>query len=135
MNDPTPKELFLESLNRCTLSSEFISTFYDRFVASSPEVRKKFARTDFAKQNRMLLKSLKLAAAATAGDPEGLQEITARAESHDRHHLNVKPHLYELWRTALFETARRYDKRWDTATETAWITILGHVIHRMVKFY
>lgn len=135
MDKSTPKEMFLESLNRCTLSSEFISMFYDRFVASSPEVRRKFAHTDFAKQNRMLLKSLKLAAAATAGDPEGLQEITARAESHDRHHLNIKAHLYELWRIALLETARRYDKQWDTATEAAWNTILGHVIHRMVKFY
>ncbi len=135
MVETTPKEIFRKSLERCTQSSEFIPTFYDRFVASSPEVRRKFAHTDFAKQNKMLLRSLKLAAAATAGDSEGLREITERAESHDRHHLNIKAHLYELWRTALLETARRFDKQWDTATEAAWKTILGHVIRRMIKFY
>lgn len=135
MASTTPKEIFLKSLERCTQSSEFIPTFYDRFVASSPEVRRKFAHTDFAKQNKMLLRSLKLAAAATAGESEGLREITERAEPHDRHHLNIKAHRYELWRTALLETARRCDKQWDTVTEAAWKTILGHVIRRMIKFY
>lgn len=135
MVETTPKEIFLKSLDRCTQSSEFIPTFYDRFVASSPEVRRKFAHTDFAKQNKMLLKSLRLAAAATAGESAGLREITERAESHDRHHLDIKSHLYELWRIALLDAARRFDKQWDTTTEAAWNTILGHVIHRMIKFY
>jgi hemoglobin-like flavoprotein len=135
MDEMTSKEIFLSSLDRCTQSSEFIPTFYDRFVAASPEVKRKFARTDFAKQNKMLLRSLKLAAAATAGEPEGLREITERAESHDRHHLNIKSHLYELWLTALLDAARRFDNQWDTATEAAWNTILGHIIHRMTKFY
>ncbi len=135
MSTLTPKEIFKSSLERCTQSSNFIPTFYDRFIASSPEVRSKFAHTDFAKQNKMLLRSLKLAAAATAGDPEGLREITERAKSHDRRNLNIKSHLYDLWRVALIDTARRFDKQWDTSTEAAWNTILGHVIHRMTKFY
>ncbi|NQV26228.1 MAG: globin [Rhodopirellula sp.] len=117
------------------MSGKFIPAFYDRFLSSSDEIRNKFTHTNFQKQNEMLLKSLKLAAAATAGDLEGLQEIKARAESHDRHHLNIQPRLYEHWRVALIDTARVHDKQWNTAIEDAWNVILGHVIHRMTKFY
>ena len=65
----------------------------------------------------------------------GLAEIKMRGESHDRHHLDIKPHLYDLWLSSVIASARIHDKSWDTRTEDAWKTILGHVIHRMKKAY
>ena len=55
--EPAPKDLFLDSLNRCAASDNFIPAFYDRFLASSDEVQAKFEDTDFTVQNRMLLRS------------------------------------------------------------------------------
>jgi len=135
MESATPRDLFERSLDRCLQSNTFISTFYDEFLDSSVEIRANFAHTDFRKQNKMLAESLKLAAAATAGVPAGLAEVTARAETHDRHHLNIKPHLYDLWLSSVIHAARIHDKSWDATTEDAWKTILGHIIHRMKKHY
>ncbi len=119
MDEPTPKELFLQSLSRCTAAENFIPSFYDRFLNSSDDVREKSQHTDFERQNRMLLRSLKLAAAATSGDPEGLRELRERAETHDRYHLNIEPKFYYLWRSAIIDTASETDALWNDATNNA----------------
>ncbi len=131
----SPKELFLNSLARCTESPEFLADFYRRFTSSSKEIEIRFVNPDFEKLQGMLLRSLQLTAAATTGDSEGLRELRARAESHDRDHLNIRPHLYDLWRTSLIETARDYDDEWDDDVEDAWNRILGHVINQMTRYY
>lgn len=130
---PTPKELFLESLGRCTGNDSFIPAFYEKFLASNEEVRQKFRRTNFEQQNQMLLRSLQLAAGATIGEPQSLRELRARAESHDRYHLHIKPELYELWLEAALTTASEFDPQWNQDTESAWRSILGYVIDFMVK--
>jgi len=135
MNKSTPKDRFLRSLERCSGNENFIPSFYDRFLDCSDEIREKFSHTDFEKQNEMLLRSLNLAAGATAGEPESLREVRERAETHDRHHLNIEPRLYEFWLTSVLETAREFDAEWDDTIEDAWNTILGHLIERMVKHY
>ena len=135
MADSCPRELFLESLMRCTESEEFIPTFYRSFLASSEEVKNKFRSTDFQSQNKMLLRSLRLIAGATVGDTESLHELRERAETHDRYHLNIRPELYDLWREALIDTAKEFDPNWDTEIHSAWKTILGHAVAHMVRHY
>ncbi len=83
----------------------------------------------------MLLRSLKLAAGATSGDPESLRELNERAETHDRHHLDIQPKHYEAWRTTIIETAKEFDPSWNEEVEEAWHTILGHVIKHMIRHY
>ena len=129
------KEIFIQSLTRCAKSEDFIPSFYDRFLSMSDEIREKFKDTDFAQQNRMLLRSLNLAATATAGEPRALQDLRERAESHDRHHFNIEPRFYEFWRSAIIETAKEFDDEWDDQIEEVWHRILGHVIHHMMKRY
>lgn len=135
MEPPTPKQLFLESLNRCVIHEGFIPAFYARFLLSSEEVREKFRQTDFARQNAMLLRSLTLVAGATSGEGPSLQELWERAETHDRHHLNIEPHLYSIWVDAAIATARDFDGEWDGEVEAAWRRILGYVTHHMIKHY
>jgi len=135
MQESTPKDLFLESLDRCAASDEFIPSFYKRFLASSREIRDKFHNTDFEQQNKMLLNSLRLTAAATVGDQHGLSELRKRSETHDRYHLNIRPQLYEFWRTAIISVASEHDPQWSEPIEDAWRSILGHVIDHMVKRY
>ena len=135
MNELPPKERFLSSLDRCSNHESFIPSFYERFLGHSKEIREKFAHTDFDKQNQMLLRSLRLSAGATAGQPESLREIRERAETHDRHHLNIEPRLYDTWLTTVVNTAREFDPEWDDTIEEAWKTVLGHVISLMIRHY
>lgn len=133
--ESSPKTLFLDSLSRCRSSPGFIHGFYERFLSSSPDVARKFRFTDFERQERMLARSLELVAAATAGDPDGLAEITQRAETHDREHLNIGAPLYDLWLESLIAEARSTDPVWSERVEAAWRTILGFAIHHMMARY
>ncbi len=135
MDELTPKDRFLESVDRCADCGDFIPAFYERFLATSEEIREKFKDTDFKRQNRMLLRSLRLAAGATAGNPESLKEVRERAITHDREHLNIQPRLYKLWLNAIIATAREFDPQWDAKVESAWRRSLGHVIEHMIKYY
>ena len=133
--DVAPKDCFLQSLGRCSSDENFIPAFYERFLATSDEIRNKFRNTDFDKQNEMLLLSLKLSAEATFGNAEALREIHERAKTHDSCHLNIEPRMYDLWLTSVIAAAREFDPQWDDSIEKAWNTILGHVIKLMVKHY
>ena len=131
----SPKETFLESLARCQDRPEFILEFYRKFLASSAEVAFKFRFTDLDRQKGMLLHSLQLCAAATAGDPEGLANLTLRAETHSRDQLGIRPELYDLWLQAAIETAHEYDPSWSPEVESAWRTIVGFAIQHMTRRY
>lgn len=129
-----PKDVFLDSLARCD-RHDLLERFYERFLASSPEVRQRFRNTDLTRQRRMLRRSLELMASATSGDPAGLRELSERAETHSRARLNIRPELYELWLDALIETARQSDPEWSPAIEQAWRSILGLAVRHMTRRY
>ncbi|MEQ8767865.1 MAG: hypothetical protein RL885_28435 [Planctomycetota bacterium] len=131
----SPREIFRESLERCAEAEDFLPSFYRRFLSSSEEVRWKFRHTDFTVQNDMLLRSLRMAAGAAEGDREALQEMRERAESHNRHHLDIQPDLYKLWLYSVIITARRFDPKWDPEIEMAWYSVLGHIIDHMIRHY
>ena len=135
MDNPSPKNIFLQSLDRCAISDKFIPSFYKRFLSSSEEIRSRFQTTDFERQNKMIMASLRLTANATVGDPDSLRELGERAESHDRYHLNIEPRLYEFWCVALISTAREFDEQWSEETEKAWQKTLGYVISHMTRHY
>ena len=135
MNEPSQRDIFLLSVERCTASSNFFPSFYERFMGASDEVKNKFKYTDFEIQNKMLRRSLELSAGAISGDRESLTEIRNRSETHDRYHLDIKPRLYDIWLNAIIETASEYDDKWDDSVEAAWRKILGHVVKRMTRDY
>jgi hypothetical protein len=128
------RRTFLESLERCGQGA-FVDRFYERFLASSSEVRAKFASTDFGRQRLMLLRSLQLIAAAADGDPEGVEELHARAETHARSRLNIEPHLYDLWLESAIASAVEADPLWSPEVETAWRSILGAAIRHLRSQY
>jgi len=134
-DEPTPREVFLQSVRRCAATDAFFSEFYERFMATSDAIKDKFQDTDFEKQNRMLRRSLELSAGATVGTPEALREINDRARTHNRYHLNIEPALYDVWLETIIGTARDFDDQWDETVEAAWRRTLGFVIQHMVRKY
>ena len=131
----THRSRFMDSLERCAKAKEFLPTFYANFMSSSEEVREKFRHTNFDRQNRMLLNSLRLAGDAVAGDPQALKQLIERGETHSRNHLNIEPRLYESWLESLLRAAHQFDEHWDYEVEAAWRLVLSHVIRHMLRYY
>jgi hemoglobin-like flavoprotein len=131
------RDTFLASLGRCRAKAGFIEAFYERFIASSEEVRAKFAGTDMKRQVRMLEDSLLVVAVAIQGE-EGspargdLPRIAAR---HSRNDLDIRPELYDLFLERLIETVRAHDPQFTGEVEAAWRETMAFGIDYMRSRY
>src|SRR6266446_7982314 len=88
---------FNDSFTRCTSDPRFLERFSALFLASSDEVRHKFSTTDFQKQRRVLQASFHMVLLAANGDPVGTAHFERLAILHSQPHLDIPPHLYDLW--------------------------------------
>lgn len=132
-----PVEMFLDSLKRCLGKPDFLLDFYGAFMASSDEVREKLRDTDLQRQTRVLAESLwtmALAAQSSAASP-GRGDLPRVAEKHDRHHLDIRPALYDDWLECLIATARRHDPLFSAEIEAAWRSTLAIGIEYMRSRY
>lgn len=133
MPEPTYiRDIFTASLDRCLASKSCISDFYKRFLGTSPVVRSHFANTDMDTQQKALAEMLRVLGSAVVGDPHGLAELAARAESHSRRRMNITPDLYELWYEALMATTSEHDSAWSLEVEGAWRHTLELAIRYMI---
>jgi hemoglobin-like flavoprotein len=105
------------SYHRARSSGQFFDTFYDLFLAKSPEIPPMFARTDFPHQKLMLRESI-LEMLVFAQTGSGREEISRLAERHRQ--LQVKPVHYELWLDALCGALRIHDPDFSPALELMW---------------
>lgn len=112
----------------------FVDAFYDRLLASSPEVRAKFAETDFEKQKQVLMLSLAfISAYAGSGQPNAVIEKIAL--SHGRGGHDIVPEYYDLWLSCLIDTVREYDPEWSPDVESAWRKTMAPGIAYMKAHY
>lgn len=128
-------ELFNDSLERCTASSEFLDRFYDLFLASSTEVAGKFRHTDFPRQKRMLKASLYMMILMADGKTEIRGDLQRIAKRHSRTGLDIRPELYTLWLDCLIQAVKECDPRFSPETETAWRRIMEQGIMFMQSYY
>ena len=135
---PTPRSVFLASLQRLERALRedgFARTFYERLLASSADIRARFAGTDPAGHPAKLMAAFWLAADAVRGEPEARAALADQARLHDRHHRNVPPELYDRWLEVLVDTVRDTDPDFTLPVEAAWRTVMGHVAHIMKRRY
>ena len=131
------RDTFLASLGRCRATAGFLDAFYQRFVASSDEVRAKFAGTDMLHQVQMLEDSLFVVANAVQGE-EGSparSDLPRIAERHSRRDLDIGPELYDLFLECLVVTVRTHDPKFTPEVEAAWREVMGFSIDYMRKRY
>ncbi len=119
---------------RTSQGNEFFDAFYDRFIASSPEVAQKFQNIDMTHQKTMLRHSLSylLNLSSTKTIPDHFVEI---ARSHSRQNTDIAPHLYDLWLGCLIETVSEFDPDFCDDVELAWRMMCAHVIALMTFMY
>ena len=101
----------------------FFEAFYDAFVAASDEVAEKFRTTDMDRQQAMLKKSFYhlLSFYASNNADYYLDRV---AISHNRHHLDIRPGLYDLWLDTLIATVRRFDPECSDEIELTWRLVM-----------
>ena len=106
--DPRSRSAFLASFNRCRAAAGFLEDFYRRFIASSEEIRAKFAGTNMNRQVQMLEDSLYVVAVAIQGEEGSLArgDLPRIAARHSRKDLDIRPGLYDLWLECLIEAVR-----------------------------
>jgi hemoglobin-like flavoprotein len=130
-------DVFRTSLNRCLAAPRFLVTFYELFMSSSDEVRRKFRATDFDRQNRVLADSLYLMAVVAQGEAESpaWAELDRLAKRHTRTDLDIRPELYDTWLDCLVHAARRHDPQFDPRVEEAWRSTLSSGIEFLRSRY
>lgn len=123
--------IFNDSFQVCYANPAFIDRFYQHFIASSDEVRAKFANTDMKVQMRMMKKSLAYMMLVNR-NPDPIRDTAIR---HDKKHMNIPPRLYTLWLEAMIEAVKECDPQFSEATEEAWRESLQPGISLMIKTY
>jgi hemoglobin-like flavoprotein len=124
------------SLQRCLAQAGFLDAFYDRFLAASPLVREKFARTDFVRQKRALRASLYLMLLAAQDDTASAARYLADlARVHGARGLEIGAELYDLWLDCLLETVAATDPEHTPALREAWEQVMLVGIHYMCTHY
>ena len=130
---PTLEDIdgFRASLRRCLADESFLRDFYDRFMASSEEIREKFRDTDFARQIRVLADSLYVMAVAAEGGPDNVawSEVGRLSDKHRA--LGVRSAHLDTWLESLMATVRDRDPEFSADVEAAWRRILAPGIEHM----
>ena len=97
-------------------SDAFFVEFYNQFLAS-PEIARRFANTDMARQIAMLKRSLfQLTSYYVTSSPSA--ELKRLAEFH--RDLNITVEMFDAWLEALIQTVDAMDEEADEATLLAW---------------
>jgi hemoglobin-like flavoprotein len=120
-------QTFLASLKRCLAKPDFLLDFYGIFMASSVEVREKFAKTDFKRQTRVLADSLWVMAVAAQAPKKSPAwgDLPRLATMHNRENLDIRPELYDGWLDCLLQAARNHDPQFSPQVEEAWRSTLA----------
>jgi hemoglobin-like flavoprotein len=134
--DEKVKATFEQSLRRCDNKKRFLDLFYERFLASSPKVKEKFASTDFEKQKRLLRASFYLILLASEDPEKGPERYLGYlAERHSATDLKIGSELYDLWLDSLLETVEECDPEYNTEVEQAWEQMMEIGIGYMLRHY
>ena len=125
-----------ESLRRCNARPGFLDRFYELFMASSEEVRARFANTDFERQMRALRASLHmmvLAAEDPARDPH--RYLKDLAASHGRHGYDIGSRFYDLWLDSLLAAVKEFDPEFSREVAKAWEEVMMVGITYLISHY
>lgn len=128
-----PADLVMQSYGRCCRSTGFFDTFYRIFLASSPDVRAKFANTNMQAQQLLLRQGIMNVVLYARGMPD--TKLRALGCSHSRKAMDIRPELYTLWTDSLLKTIREHDAEADTDTLNAWLTVINQGISVILEEY
>lgn len=123
------------SYGRCIAKGEFIPTFYERFLSSHPEVKGKFAKTNFDEQYKLLRHGINLMIMFAADNIAGKAGLNRIMQSHCRSRMNIEPRFYNIWKKSLLDTVAEKDRQYTPEIRKAWDEVLEKGIKHIVGGY
>jgi hemoglobin-like flavoprotein len=123
------------SYGRCIAISDFFDQFYDRFLISHPDIRKKFENTDFVKQKDLIKHGVNMMIGFADNNPIAIRVLTRIRDSHRRDNLNIDPHYYRYWLDSLLKTISENDSKLDKNLTEVWRKVLAKGIEFISSGY
>lgn len=102
----------------------FAQQFYDRFLETDGEVRRRFAETDFERQRELFLHGVFALIDYARGSVTGQLAVRRLAKMHGPGELDIPLRLYDLWVQTLLETLSDRDPEWSPKLAAAWRAVL-----------
>lgn len=115
------------SYGTCLRNKHFFDDFYNRFLESDPAIRQKFAGTKMDRQKELMLHAVNIMISFASGKHTAVKAVKRIRESHNGP-LDIRPHLYQLWKQSLMETVRENDVSADDKVLAAWDQVLQYGI-------
>lgn len=119
-----------ESFYRCRRDGKFLDTFYSVFLAKSPEIAAKFAKTDFKIQKLVLRQSLLEMICFDRGMTGTGEEIKRLGHRHKE--LGITSDMYAMWLDALCEAIGKHDEEYTPELERTWRAAMRKSIDAML---
>lgn len=114
----------------------FIAAFYVNLIASDEEIRKKFERVDMEAQTDNLARAIVMSFLfADKNHQTAARTMDLVRESHNRHHLDIQPHLYDIWLQCLIDTVREHDPQADEELLQDWHDVMSVSIEHIRSGY
>lgn len=132
--DEKTLEIYNDSFEYCLSKEGFLPRFYELFIDSSPEVRKKFMNTDIQRQSRILKKSLYVLTMASVGTEEARNELIRLGKTHGAQGMQIPDYMYDLWLNCLLRTVREFHTDWKPEIEASWHAMLDPHIEILKSF-
>jgi len=125
-----------QSYGRCLRDKNFISRFYDIFLASHPDIAPMFAKTDFGTQRMALRHGISAAIMHASGSSLSKRTIEQMAKVHGRAgHAPVPPHLYPYWTDSLVKAVGETDPQATPELLERWRKGMGIVTQTFIQHY
>lgn len=109
----------------------FLDTFYQLFLAKSPDITAMFANTNFVIQKLMLRQSLLEMICFDRGMAGTREEIGRLGGRHKG--FGVTPEMYSMWIDALCEAIRKHDSECTPELERIWRQAMQRSVDEMVS--
>ncbi len=84
-------EAVKQSFDRCGESEDFYDTFYEVFLAKSPEIPPLFAQTEFKKQKQLLKATITVMVRHPVREEQSRTVLEKVGETHNRVGHNIRP--------------------------------------------
>lgn len=124
-----------QSFDRCSPKGEMIDKFYNLFFDLHPEIKPKFANTNFENQKKALLQGLDLAIMFASDEPVGKIGISRIKKSHSKSNLNILPELYPYWKVCFIQTVSEMDPKFSDELKEQWDLLLQKSIDHIIGGY
>jgi hemoglobin-like flavoprotein len=113
-------EITRASFSRCVERPGFFAAFYRNFFAALPEAEPLFARTDLAKQHKLIEHAIKILLIFPPQEDGEPTLLTRLAKKHGTAELGIDPAWYAPFLDSLVFTASQFDPEFTRETGAAW---------------